>query len=161
MIFGIATLNAQYITPSTMNNGGGHGGNFEWSIGESASISFFNTNNLILTTGILQPLSNVVTGISNFGLSVFGNQITMGPNPTSNFLRIKAKMNQVGNLFIQLMDEKLSVLMVQEFGTFLSSYDKEISMQGYTDGVFYVSIYFKPMNGIPKMDIYKIIKISN
>lgn len=142
-----------------MNNGGGFSTNMEWSIGESASIAHFITSGYILNTGVLQPLTNIVTAINEYGPSVFGNQITIGPNPTTNLLGIKARFNEVGNLSLQLLDSKLALIQTQEAGTIYSSYDKNILMGNYPAGVFYLKVYFKPITGAAKTGIFKIIKL--
>ena len=95
---GFSTIHAQAITPYALNNGGGSGATMEWSIGESVSIAHFAAANYFLNTGALQPMTSIVTAINEYGPSVFGSQITIGPNPTSNLLHIKARFNQAGNL---------------------------------------------------------------
>jgi hypothetical protein len=150
---------AQSITPYTFNNGGGYFSAMEWSIGESVSIANFLTSGYSLNTGVLQPMTSIVTAINEYGPSVFGTQITIGPNPTYNLLHIKARFNQVGTLSFQLIDAKSSIVFTQEVGTIFSSYDKDILMENYPSGVFYMKVYFKPSTGIAKTGIYKIIKL--
>jgi hypothetical protein len=150
---------AQSITPYTFNNGGGYFSAMEWSIGESVSIANFLTSGYSLNTGVLQPMTSIVTAINEYGPSVFGTQITIGPNPTYNLLHIKARFNQVGTLSFQLIDAKSSIVFTQEVGTIFSSYDKDILMEDYPSGVFYMKIYFKPSKGNAKTGIYKIIKL--
>jgi hypothetical protein len=150
---------AQSITPYTFNNGGGYFSAMEWSIGESVSIANFLTSGYSLNTGVLQPMTSIVTAINEYGPSVFGTQITIGPNPTYNLLHIKARFNQVGTLSFQLIDAKSSIVFTQEVGTIFSSYDKDILMENYPSGVFYMKLYFKPINGNAKTGIYKIIKL--
>jgi len=152
-------VNGQVISPNTLNNGGGYSGTMEWSIGESVSIANFIASGYSLNTGGLQPMTSIVTAINEYGPSVFGSQITIGPNPTSNFLHIKAKFNQVGTLSFQLIDANSTIMFTQEAGTIFSSYEKDIFMQNYPSGVFYMKVYFKPSNGTVKTGIYKIIKL--
>jgi hypothetical protein len=40
-----------------------------------------------------------------------------------------------------------------------NSYEKNISLENYPSGVFYVKVFFKPIAGNIKTGIYKIIKI--
>jgi hypothetical protein len=152
-------LYSQTITPYAMNNGGGYSSSMEWSMGESVSIANFLTTGYSLNTGVLQPMTSIVTAINEYGPAVFGNQITIGPNPTSNLLHIKARFNQVGNLSFQLIDAKSTIVLTQEAGTIFSSYEKDIFMENYPSGVFYMKVYFKPSTGIAKTGIYKIIKL--
>jgi hypothetical protein len=152
-------LNSQTITPHAMNNGGGYSSTMEWSIGESVSIANFIASGYSLNTGVLQPLTSIVTAINEYGPAVFGTQITIGPNPTSNLLHIKARFNQAGNLTYQLIDAKSTIVLTQEAGTIFSSYEKDIFMENYPSGVFYMKVFFKPSTGNTKTGIYKIIKL--
>ena len=152
-------VNGQVISPNTLNNGGGYSSSMEWSIGESVSITNFIASGYSLNTGGLQPMTSIVTAINEYGPSVFGSQITIGPNPTSNLLHIKARFNQVGTLSFQLIDAKSTIVFTQEAGTIFSSYDKDILMENYPSGIFYMKVYFKPSKGNAKTGIYKIIKL--
>ena len=149
----------QSITPQTLNNGGGSSPYMEWSITESVSVASFIAPGFSLNTGVLQPNTNVVTSINEYGPLVFGNQIIIGPNPTSNLLHIKARFNQVGSLSIQLIDAKSAIVFTQEAGTIFSSYEKDILLENYPSGIFYMKVFFKPITGIAKTGIYKIIKL--
>jgi hypothetical protein len=149
----------QTITPYALNNGGGYSSTMEWSIGESVSITNFIASGYSLNTGLLQPMTSIVTAINEYGPAVFGTQVTIGPNPTSNLLHVKARFNQAGILSFQLIDAKSAIVFTQEAGTIFSSYDKDILMENYPSGVFYMKVYFKPSNGNAKTGIYKIIKL--
>jgi hypothetical protein len=154
-----STTNAQTLSPFTFNNGGGYSNTLDWSIGESVSIAHFTSFGYSLNTGVLQPMTSVVTSINEYGPIVFGAQITIGPNPTSNLLHIKARFNEMGNLSIQLIDAKSAIVFTQDAGTILSIYDKDIFMENYPSGIFYMKVYFKPSKGNAKTGIYKIIKL--
>jgi len=159
LLLSTSILSAQSITPYTINNGGGYSGSMEWSIGESVSIANFIASGYSLNTGVLQPMTSIVTAINEYGPSVFGTQITIGPNPTSNLLHIKARFNQVGSLSFQLIDAKSTIVFTQEVGTIFSNYYKDILMENYPSGVFYMKVYFKSITGKTKTGIYKIIKL--
>ena len=159
LLLNTSILFAQTISPFALNNGGGYSSSMEWNIGESVSITNFIASGYSLNTGGLQPMTSIVTAINEYGPAVFGTQITIGPNPTSNLLHIKARFNQAGSLSFQLIDAKSSIVFTQEVGTIFSSYDKDILMEDYPSGVFYMKIYFKPSNGTVKTGIYKIIKL--
>jgi hypothetical protein len=131
----------------------------DWSISESVSITSFIAPGYFLNTGVLQPNTNLVTSLNEYGPAVFGTQITIGPNPTSNILHIKARFTQGGSLSYQLIDAKSTILFTQEAGTIFSSYEKDILVENYPSGVFYMKVYFKPNNGNAKTGIYKIIKL--
>jgi hypothetical protein len=151
-------INAQSISLYTFNNGGGSNSTMEWNIGESASIAYFTSASYSLNTGVLQPLIGYVTSIPS-GPAVFGNQISIGPNPTSNLLKIKAMFYETGNLSFQLLDSKSTLVYNQDAGFIFNSYEKEVVLKDLPSGIFYVRIYFKPSSGNPKTGIYKIIKL--
>jgi hypothetical protein len=152
-------VNGQVISPNTLNNGGGYSSSMEWSIGESVSIANFIASGYSLNTGGIQPMTSIVTAINEYGPAVFGSQITIGPNPTSNLLHIKARFNQVGTLSFQLIDAKSTIVFTQEAGTIFSSYEKDVLMENHPSGVYYMKVFFKPSTGITKTGIYKIIKL--
>jgi hypothetical protein len=154
-----ANSDAQSITPFTFNNGGGSAASMDWSIGESVSIAHFSTPNYFLNTGFLQPLTSIVTAVNEYGPAVFGNQITLGPNPTSNLIHFKGQFTQAGKLSIQVIDSKSAILLTHEVGTMVSNYEKDIFMDSYPAGIFYIKAFFKPSNGLAKTGIYKIIKL--
>ena len=154
-----AYLRAQSISPNTLNNGGGSAGSMDWNMGESVSIANFSAPNYFLNTGVLQPFTTIVTAINEYGPAVYGNQITIGPNPTTNLVHFKGNFTQVGNLSIQVIDAKSSVILTLDAGTINSSYEKDIFMDSYPSGIFYVKVFFKSTNGLAKTGIYKIIKL--
>ena len=149
----------QSITPLTINNGGGSSSFLEWSITESVSVYSFIAPGFSLNTGVLQPNTNVVTSINEYGPSVFGSQIAIGPNPTLSLLHFKARFAEVGRLTIQLIDAKSAIVLTQDVGTIFSSYEKAISLEDYPSGVFYLKVYFKSIVGNTKTGIYKVIKL--
>jgi hypothetical protein len=152
-------INAQILSPYAFNSGGGYSNTTEWSIGESVSIAHFISYGYSLNTGVLQPITTVTTGIEEYGPVVFGHQITIGPNPTSNLLRIKTVFNESGNLSFQILDSKSALVFTQDAGLIFSTYNKELVLNDLPSGVFYVRVYFKPMSGKVKTGIYKIIKL--
>jgi hypothetical protein len=159
LLFIYTSLNSQSITPNTLNNGGGSAGSMDWNMGESVSIANFSTPNYFLNTGVLQPMTSIVTAINEYGPAVYGNQIMIGPNPTTNLVHFKGNFTQAGKLSIQVIDAKSSVILTHEAGIIISSYEKDIFMDSYPSGIFYIKVFFKPTNGLAKTGIYKIIKL--
>ncbi len=104
-------------------------------------------------------MTTIVTSINEYGPAVFGTQITIGPNPTINLLHIKAKFNEMGRLSFQLIDSKSSIILTQEAGMIYSSYEKDILMEKYPSGVFYIKIFFRSITGNLKTGVYKVIKL--
>ena len=152
-------LIAQSISPFTLNNGGGSTQYLEWSITESVSVASFIVPGFSINTGVLQPMTNVVTGINEFGPTVFGSQITMGPIPTNHILHLKTRFTEAGKLSIQIIDAKSIIILSHEAGIIFGRYEKDISLEEYPSGVFYMKVFFKPITGNTKTGIYKIIKL--
>jgi hypothetical protein len=151
--------NAQSINLFTLNNGGGYNNTMEWSIGESASIAHFMTSGYILNTGVLQPMTNIVTAINEYGPLVFGPEITIGPIPTSNLLYVKANFKASGNLSIQLIDSKSTIVLTHDAGFIFNRYEKDFLLNDFPSGVLYMKVILKPFSGLAKVGIYKIIKL--
>lgn len=155
-------VECQKLTPATQNNGGGFVNRMEWSIGESASIDFFTTNKVLLNTGVLQPMSNVVTEVIEYGPAVFGHQITIGPNPTTAFIHFNALFSSIGNLKMQVIDARSQLIESIDAGTIFSTYDKIIHLEQFPAGAYFVKVYFQPIQSSyapMKSGIYKIIKL--
>ena len=159
LLFTYTSLRSQSITPNTLNNGGGTMVNMDWNMGESVSVVHFSTPNYFLNTGVLQPMTSIVTAINEYGPAVYGNQIMIGPNPTTNLVHFKGNFTQAGKLSIQVIDAKSSVILTHEAGIIISSYEKDIFMDSYPSGIFYIKVFFKPTKGLAKTGIYKIIKL--
>ena len=156
---GFSRLAAQSITPFTLSNGGGSAPRMEWSMGESISIANFSGPGLLLNTGVLQPLSSVVTSIIDNSTAVFSNELSIGPIPTINIVHVKAHFKQIGNLSLQVLDAKSNLLQTRESGGMISNFDIVLALDAYPAGIYYIRVYFKPIYGIVKTGIYKIIKI--
>jgi hypothetical protein len=150
---------AQTLSPYSFNSGGGYSNTTEWSIGESVSIAYFTSFGYSLNTGVLQPLTTITTAIEEYGPLVFGNQIIIGPNPTSKILHIKASFNEVGAISFQMFDSKSNNVLSYDGGTIFSKYEKDIYLESLPAGAYYMKVYFKPSIGNTKTGIYKIIKL--
>ena len=177
----VNNMYSQSITPYAINIGGGSSsttnnkannpvlespylflttsGGMEWSVGESVSIAHFVASGYSLNTGMLQPLTSIVTSINEYGPYVFGTQITIGPNPTSNLLHIKARFNETGEISFQMFDSKSNNVLSYNGGSIFSIYEKDLYLENLPAGSYYMRVSFKPSTGKAKMGIYKIIKL--
>ena len=129
-----STTNAQTLSPFTFNNGGGYSNTLDWSIGESVSIAHFTSFGYSLNTGVLQPTTPITTAIEEYGPAVFGNQIIMGPNPTSKLLHIKASFNEVGAISFQMFNSKSNNVLSYDGGTIFSKYEKDLYLENLPSG---------------------------
>jgi hypothetical protein len=104
-------------------------------------------------------MTGILTGINDYGPVVFGDQITIGPNPTFNLIHVKAIFNEPGNISFQLIDSKSASVLNQQPTTIYKSYEKDFVLEKLPSGIFYMKVYFKPTNGKAKTGVYKIIKL--
>ncbi len=51
------------------------------------------------------------------------------------------------------------LVLTHDAGLIFSSYDNDFILRDFPSGVFYMRVYFKPISGITKTGIYKIIKL--
>jgi hypothetical protein len=100
-----------------------------------------------------------VTSIKEFGPSVFGNQVVMGPNPVLTTLNFKAQFTQTGQLSIQLLDAKSKVVFTKQAGSIWNQFQTSIPMENFVSGLYYVKVDYKLTNGTVQTGVYKIIKL--
>lgn len=159
LFFIISSSSAQSITPIAFNNGGGYSATMEWSIGESVSVASFSSGKFNLNKGFLQPVSNLVIDVVDIVPSLSGDQVTIGQNPTSNHLYVKTKFGQAGKINLKINDLRATQIYSDQLDLSLGIYNKDIQLQGFAAGTYFLTIYFKPIIGNPKMETYKIIKL--
>jgi hypothetical protein len=74
-------------------------------------------------------------------------------------VHLKGQFNEMGRLSFQVIDSKSFVLLTHEAGTNVSSYEKDILLDNYPSGIFYIKVIFKPNYGIIKTGVFKIVKL--
>jgi len=159
-LFSYTLAKAQMPMPHIINVGGGNTSNLDWSIGEQSSITvYISTNGLSLNTGFLQPNNHLVTAIDDLKFFTFTDEVSIGPNPTSNLLHVKALFKELGNWSIQLLDAKSTILFTQEINQPITHYETDFFLEKFHAGIYYLKINFKPKMGILKSRIYKIVKL--
>ncbi len=159
-VFSFTNIKAQIASPLILNVGGGYSSNLDWNIGEHASIAFFiSSNGLSLNTGFLQPSIHSVSNVDDPGFFTFADQLSLGPNPTSNLLHVKAPFKELGNCSIQLVDARSNILLIKEIRQSADAYETDIYLEKYHAGIYYLKVFFKPNIGVLKSMIYKIIKL--
>ena len=157
-------LNAQSITPFTLNIGGlsnSQGGyTLTFSTGESISITDFkSTNGFGLSSGFLQNNPPLVTGIEEFKTPFGVNEIRITPNPVQNKTILYANIEGGGQIQYQIIDISSNLLYRSQAFTILGSFQNQIDFSNYPTAQYYVLIYFKPITGKIKSGNYKIIKL--
>ncbi len=144
--FGLITLQAQESVNATGGNVSGNGGAVSYSIGQPF-YSTHTSNNGFEIQGVQQPyeISEVIgiEEVEEINLSVY-------PNPTTDFLRLKVDKEPLKGLSFQLVDMNGKLLQVKK----LMETDNQINMKSYVPSTYFLSI-IKHNQCIKK---FKIIK---
>ncbi len=155
---------AQVILASTQNSTGltsssSNGYILTYSVGELASIEhFIAPNNYMLSTGLLQTFSPLVTALNE--IAPFERMpVTIFPNPTSQYLHVAANYNQSGQVQIQLLDAQSKIKYKSEPNSIFNQFQKNLDIGNYPAGVYYLKIQFQPNLGQTRVGVYKIIKL--
>ncbi len=144
--FGLITLQAQESINATGGNVSGNGGIVSYSIGQPF-YSTHTSNNGFVVQGVQQPyeISEVIgiEELEEINLSVY-------PNPTTDFLQLKVDKEQLKDLSFQLVDMNGKLLQVKK----LIETDNQINMKSYISATYFLNIV-KRNKPIKK---FKIIK---
>lgn len=145
VLFALAAQ-AQSILPSVVNSSGGAIQNatvfVEWSLGEPAITTISNAQHVV-TQGFLQP-NLVITGTDD---PVFGEEVTVYPNPFSS------------HLFFQTTSTRIESLLVRDLlGRQLleTAFSGEVDLGQLPSGVYFISL----LDGKSRvLSTFKVIKI--
>jgi len=154
------SASAQSISPLSINAGGSAGKNLDYSIGESASIAYFQINNQgSLSMGFIQSFTPLVTGIVN---QVFeeGDGLTLSPNPASEYIRLKGALSKPGFFEFHLLDLQGRILETYLSTYYINYLEKEIKVNHLTGGTYFIRLIYSSTDGINQTSSFKFIKIN-
>lgn len=156
--------NSQSISPQTLNVGGSKtvstGFALDYSIGESASITFFKlSNNSSLSTGVLQSFTPLVTGIVELSF-IEGDNITLAPNPASENIRIKGLLNRPGFIEFHLVDVNGRLMSIEPKSYYINYFEREFNVSSLNAGVHFIRLMYQSIDGDNKSAVFKFIKIQ-
>lgn len=163
-IFFTYALQAQTVTPQVMNAGGGSVTNayyqYEWSVGETASIETLSSPFLTVTTGLLQQGTNAPAEVNTANL--WGSdEIKIFPNPVETKLEINFLSKQSGKVSMLLMDDAGKVVSKKELQYNGNGHIEQWDMSAVAKGGYFISITLKPNAGsVAKKGGFKIQKIK-
>jgi hypothetical protein len=109
-LFGIcfAIVQGQETIPATGGNASGSGGSVSYTVGQIAYSALFGPSGAV-TQGVQQPFEiTVITSIPESIKIVL--DITVFPNPSTDFVKLKIENYNVDNLRYQLYDNNGSIL---------------------------------------------------
>ena len=157
---------SQSINTATINIGGGNYSQgyyqFDWSIGESASIETFQINYAYLyTTGVLQPFTDKVA-INNFLTQNWANdEIVIYPVPTHTTLEIDLKIREEGPLNIKIVDQNGRIVFQKRFFYLITNGLQKLDLSGLVAGQYYLNVVLEGKNpfSVIRKGSFKIMKL--
>jgi hypothetical protein len=162
--FSSSNLRAQSITPFTVNIAGftatQNGYSLTVSTGETISITNFKSpNGESLNSGFLQNNPPLVTAIEEILSKISAGEVTISPNPVNSETNLVTNFVVPGQMQYQILDITSKLLYRSQPVSGISNKQTKIDMTNYTAGTYYIIVFFKPISGISKTGIYKIVKL--
>jgi hypothetical protein len=154
------SASAQSISPFTINVGGASAKTLDYSIGESASIAYFqNSSQLSLSTGFIQSFTPLVTGIIN---QVFeeGEGLTLSPNPASERIHLKGVLSRPGFFEFHLIDAQGRILETYPSTYYINYLDKEINVAQLMGGTYFIRLIYTSPDGVNQSTSFKFSRIN-
>ncbi|MFH0841052.1 MAG: T9SS type A sorting domain-containing protein [Bacteroidota bacterium] len=118
-----------------------------WTLGETI-IPTFSAGGLILTHGFQQQL--IVTTIEENLLELVN--VTVYPNPAIDVLNIKFELPLDGAVDLYLLTQQGSLVLTDFIEA--TSVEKQVNMQGFPAGVYFVRLVKGKLN-----NVYKVVKL--
>jgi len=166
LLISCTTASAQSINTATINVGGGTYARgyfqFDWSIGEGASIETFKSlNNYLLTTGVLQPFTekNLTGAYTTYFWAK--DEVTVFPIPTQRILEVDIKVTAEGVINMQLFDQLGKLVLANRFDYIITNRIQKLDLIGLAPGIYYLDITMgRPLSyPVMKKGTFKIQKL--
>lgn len=156
--------NAQSVTPATLNAAGGTAiytfYRFEWSVGEAAAIETFVSNNLIVTSGVLQPGTNKPVYVNN-EQSWAKDEIKILPNPTRDWIEIDFFSKHTGKISLILIDATGKTIHSKQIDYHGIGHIEKMNLSAYAAGQYFLNIILVPTGpSVAKKGTFKIQKLN-
>lgn len=149
-LFGYGTaIQAQEAVPASGGNASGSGGTASYSVGQVAYTSISNANGST-NQGVQQPYEFFTLAIDDY--KDIGLSMSVYPNLTSEFVRLKVESDKVENLSFQLYDLSGRLLLNQK----VISTETFIPIENLRSG----SYFLKVTNNKTEFKTFKIIKTN-
>jgi hypothetical protein len=160
LVLGRFSTSAQSISPVTINVGGAASKSLDYSIGESASIAYFQTTNqLSLSFGFIQSYTPLVTGIVN---QVFeaGVEFVLSPNPATEYVRLKGALSKPGFVEFHLIDQQGRILDTYPATYYINYLEKEINISHLQGGTYFIRLIYSSSDDLKQAISFKFSRIN-
>jgi hypothetical protein len=157
-------VNSQSITPFTVNIAEFTATQSRYSLtvstGKTISITNFKApNGESLNSGFLQNNPPLVTGIEELMSKLGSNEVTVTPNPTNSITHLITNFSVPGQMQYQILDITSKLLFRSQPVNGINNKQTKIELSNYPAGTYYILVFYKPITGISKTGIYKIVKL--
>jgi hypothetical protein len=159
----IKKLPAQNIVPNVQTpcttTGQGTAGNFviNYTIGEMPLIKTEQSNGLMITQGILQPIPFIADTLYE---CYSQTEVTVFPNPTPGVFSLRLSLFKKGEVNTRLFDG-MGKLLQQDAFAYSSFITKQYNISKLASGQYYLQLFFKEAGSDkPKKCVYTIQKIN-
>lgn len=145
-LFPIMLISMSTPAQSTLNLSGGSkvidGNTHSYSIGEMTLVHTTNTENIVVTQGLLQATPTSV-GIADNILS--NDELNVYPNPTRGVVHLELNMEIVGDLTMYFFDIMGRELIRKEYKITSGKESYSLSLQGLASGNYILRAEFKDL----------------
>ncbi len=160
ILLGCFSASAQSISPLTINVGGAVSKTLDYSVGESASIAYFQSSNQIsLSSGFIQSYTPLVTGIVN-RIFEAGKEFILSPNPATDYVRIKGALSQPGFVEFHLIDQQGRILETYPSTYYINYLEKEINTSSLQGGTYFVRLIYSSSDDLKQAISFKFSRIN-
>ncbi|MHA8089235.1 T9SS type A sorting domain-containing protein [Aquirufa antheringensis] len=160
ILLGCFSASAQSISPLTINVGGAVSKTLDYSVGESASIAYFQSSNQIsLSSGFIQSYTPLVTGIVN-RIFEAGEEFILSPNPATDYVRIKGALSQPGFVEFHLIDQQGRILETYPSTYYINYLEKEINTSSLQGGTYFVRLIYSSSDDLKQAISFKFSRIN-
>ncbi|MHA8093818.1 T9SS type A sorting domain-containing protein [Aquirufa lenticrescens] len=151
---------AQSISPTIINVGGVTSKTLDYSIGESASIAYFQSSNqLALSSGFIQSFTPLITGIVNRVFEA-GESLALFPNPATDYVRLKGVLSKPGFGEFHLIDQQGRILETYPSIYYINYLEKEINISHLQGGTYIIRLIYSSSDDLKQSLTFKFIKIN-
>lgn len=147
LLLGLGGLHAQENAVTTGGEATGAGGTASYSVGQVVYTTATGTNGSV-AQGVQQPFEiSVTTGVNETSINL---EMSVYPNPTTNFLSLKVKSEKLESLTYQLIDLQGKVIENKKVNSTTST----IKMEELPKAVYFLNV----VNNNQVVKTFKVIK---
>jgi hypothetical protein len=133
LLLGLGGLQAQQSTTATGGEATGTGGTASYSVGQVVYTTNTGTNGSV-AQGVQQPYEiSTTVGINETSVNL---ELSVYPNPTTNYLTLKVDNFELSTLNFQLMDMQGKIIENKK----VNSKSTNISLEGQPAATYFISI---------------------